>query len=85
MTIAASAATSLLLRSVEILGVNRRALGFGETRVCSFLWPPHGIGQVIIFLPCGFFYLLSSFFPRPISAVAEWMSTIHLHMVWPWP
>ena len=31
------------------------------------------------------FLLLSSsfFFPRLISAVAEWMSTILLHMVWP--
>jgi len=28
------------------------------------------------------FYCLSSFFPRPISAVAEWISTILLHMVW---
>jgi len=50
-----------------------------------FLWPPDGIGQAIIFLPCGFF--LSSFFllfiPRLISAVAEWMSTILLDMVWP--
>ena len=27
-----------------------------------FLWPPYGIGQDIIFLPCGFFYLLSIFF-----------------------
>jgi len=26
---------------------------------------------------------LSSFFPRLISAVADWMSTILLHMVWP--
>jgi len=30
-------------------------------------------------------YLLSStFFPRLISAVADWMSTIHAHMVWPY-
>jgi len=31
------------------------------------------------------FYLLFFFFPRLISAVAEWMSTIGLllHMVWP--
>jgi len=30
------------------------------------------------------FYLLSSFFiPRLISAVADWMSTILPHMVWP--
>ena len=26
------------------------------------LWPPSGIGQTIIFLPCGFFYLLSSIY-----------------------
>ena len=38
------------------------------------VWPPYGIRQAIIFLPCGFF-VLSSFFPRLISAVAEWMST----------
>jgi len=28
-------------------------------------------------------FLSSSFFPRLISVVAEWMSTILLHMVWP--
>jgi len=28
-------------------------------------------------------WFLSSFFLRLISAVAEWMSTILLHMVWP--
>jgi len=42
----------------------------------SKLWPPYGIGQAIIFLPCGFLYLLSvflSFFPRLISAVADWI------------
>jgi len=35
----------------------------------------------IQFLPCGFFpsILLS----RLISAAADWMSTIHRHMVWP--
>jgi len=33
------------------------------------LWPPYGIGQAIIFLPCGFFLLVSLFFPRLISAV----------------
>ena len=35
-----------------------------------YLWPPYVIGQAIIFLLCGFF-LLSSFFPRLISAVAD--------------
>ena len=30
----------------------------------NFLWSPYGIGQTVIFLPCGFFFLLlsSSFF-----------------------
>jgi len=31
--------------------------------------------------PCGF--CLSSFFPRLISAVGDWMSSILLHMMWP--
>ena len=48
-----------------------------------FLWSPYGIGQTIIFLPCGFFYLLSVF-PRLISAVADWMSAVLPHMVWPY-
>jgi len=30
-----------------------------------------------------FLLLLSSFFPHLISAVADWMSTILPHMVWP--
>ena len=30
----------------------------------------------IIFLPCSFFYLLLSFFPRLVSAVADWMCAI---------
>ena len=46
------------------------------------LWPPYVIGGAIIFLPCSFFLLLS-FFPRLISAVGDWMSTILLHMAWP--
>ena len=51
---------------------------------CSCLWPPCVAGADIIFLPCGYFFLSSSFFfPRLISAVADWMSTILLHMVWP--
>ena len=31
----------------------------------SFLWSPYGIGQTIIFLPCGFFLLFSSSFSSP--------------------
>jgi len=30
-----------------------------------------------------FFLLLLSFFPRLISAVGDWMSTLLPHMVWP--
>jgi len=33
-----------------------------STPLKQLLWPPYGIGQAIICLPCGFFYLLSSFF-----------------------
>jgi len=29
------------------------------------LWPPYGMGQAIIFLPCGFYLLLSFFFSSP--------------------
>ena len=48
-----------------------------------FLWSPYGIGQTIIFSSC-FFLLSSSFlFPRLISAVGDWMSTILPHMMWP--
>ena len=37
-----------------------------------------GIGAHFYFCP-----VFSSFFPRQISVVADWMSTILLHMVWP--
>jgi len=42
------------------------------------LWPPYGIGQAIIFLPCDFYlsFFLSISFPRLISAVGDRMSTI---------
>ena len=38
-----------------------------------FLWPPCVADADIIFLSYGFFYLLLFFFPRLISAVADWM------------
>ena len=48
------------------------------------LWSPYGIGRPYIFSCCGlFFLLLLLFFPRLISAAAEWMSAILPHMVWP--
>ena len=52
----------------------------------EFLWSPYVIGQTIIFLPCDFylsFFFFLLFFPRLISAVGDWMSTILLHMAWP--
>jgi len=41
------------------------------------LWSPYVIGRPYIFSSCFFF-----FFPRLISAVGDWMSTILGHMVW---
>jgi len=37
------------------------------------LWPPHGIGQAIIFLPCGFYlsFFFLSFLPHLISAAGD--------------
>jgi len=46
----------------------------------SLLSSPYVIGQTIFIL---WFLLLSSFFPRLISAVGDRMSTILPHMVWP--
>jgi len=42
----------------------------------------YGIKQAIIFLPVVSFLFLSLL--RLISAVADWMSTILLHMMWPY-
>ena len=47
---------------------------------CNFLWPPCIADADMTFLPCDFSL---SFFPRLISAVADWMSTILRHMVCP--
>ena len=53
----------------------------------SYLWPPCVADADILFLPCGFFlssiFFYLFFIPRLISAAADWMSTILLHMVWP--
>jgi len=50
-----------------------------------YLWSPYGIGQTIIFCPVIsiFFLVLSFFFPRLMSALGDWMSTMLPHMVWP--
>jgi len=45
----------------------------------GYLWQPCIADADITFLPCSLFYLL--FFPRLISAVADWMSTVLPHVV----
>ena len=55
----------------------------------AFLWPPIVIGRPLYFCPVVssiFFFCLPllSFFPRLILAVADCMSTILPHMMWPW-
>ena len=46
----------------------------------KLLRSPYVIGQTIISLSCDFYLLL--LFPRLISAVGDWMSTILPHIVW---
>ena len=48
----------------------------------SSSWSPYVIGQTIIFSSCSFFLSFFFFFPRLISAVGDWMSTILLHIAW---
>jgi len=55
----------------------------------SSLWSPYVIGQTIYifilflsFFFFFFFFFFLLFFPRLISAVGDWMSTILRHMVW---
>ena len=50
-----------------------------EKVTMQFLWQPCVIGQSIYIFILSFVLL---FFPRLISAVADWMSTIFRHMVW---
>jgi len=49
--------------------------------VMAALWNSHRAGHYI-FVPWFLFFLLLLLFSSPISAVADWMSTIPLHMVW---
>jgi len=44
----------------------------------QYLWPHCVADAAILFCSCGFF-----FFPHLISAVADWMSIILPHMMWP--
>jgi len=49
----------------------------------SNLRSPYLIRQTIYIFILSFVLLLSSFLPRLISAIAEWMSAILADMVWP--
>jgi len=53
-----------------------------RSTLASFLWPLCIADADIIFLPCSFF-LSTILFPRLFSAVADWMSTVLPHVVWP--
>jgi len=46
-----------------------------------FLWPPCVADADIIFLPCGYFLYLLFSFRRLISAVADWVSAILVHII----
>jgi len=55
-----------------------------ERLTITLLWPPYVIRQLGHYIFCHvvssiFFYLFS----RLISAVADWMSAILVHVVWP--
>jgi len=63
----------------------RRRCGLLSNYFDHLLWPPYVIGQSIIFSSSGFcfFSLLSCFiFPRLISAVAHWRSTVPYFHTW---
>jgi len=50
-------------------------------RMLSYLWSPYGIGRPLYFCPVVSIFSFF-FFPRLISAAADWMSTVLRHMVW---
>ena len=85
LTTDSSPSSGLTSRTLDRTASSER---IGLRFVMAALWnraPPYGIGQAIIFLPCGLYLLLLSFFffPRLFSAVGNWMSTILLRVVWP--
>ena len=72
-------------------GVNVKLIGNVEPQLLvndfipCYLWPPIVMGRPLYFCPVvsSVFFYLFIFFPCLISAVADWMSTMLLHMVWP--
>jgi len=72
--------------NIQRLYARMRFVSLGPFTVLSFIFMAALCNRgAIIFLPCSFFlsFYLLSFFPRLISAAADWMSTILLHMAWP--
>ena len=78
--------TSLVSDRIHMCHLLQSTLAGWLIRCCFFfLWVPYATGQAIIFLPCGFFFvLLLSFFAHLFSAVPDWMSTILPHIIWPY-
>jgi len=68
----------VLLHGTPVVGVSQtlRRLTEGATYIRQG-------GRHVGHGPTFLFFFLSSFFPHLISAVADWMSTILPHMVWP--
>ena len=75
VTIADAVITQCKESAVSTNELSKKIRNYNNYSIIDFLWPPYGIGQAIIFLPCGFLYLLLLsiylFFPRLISAVAD--------------
>jgi len=71
-------------RTTEPSMCSERCCGLMSNYFHHLLWSPYVIGQAIIFSTCGFFFFYLLFCACLISAVADWMSTILLHMVWPY-
>jgi len=72
-------------RAVDLLlmATSLSRLDFKVVLIVAAVWnrAGHCILACCFFLLSSFF--LSSFFPRLMSAAADWMSTILVHMVWP--
>jgi len=82
--IVALAADTALIIELQYVLVTRNPR---PQAVFALLWPPIVMGRPLYFTPLVSIFLLSSscffsFFPRLISAVRDWMSTMLPHMMW---
>jgi len=78
-----------MLVSVSVCDVMRlhSYVGHGIVYSDRFLWPPYGIGQSIIFLPCGFFLSFLFFFSpnlssRRLDVYHTWTHGVALVRIW---